>query len=344
MLARPFALAAAFAIFLHPLSAHAQSAPAAKEEWVTVHSDAIAGNLEGNDANRDVLVVLPASYETHPEARYPVVYFLHGYLGTPKGYDEYLDFSGAVAGAEAEGNELIMVVPDGNSKHGGAMYSNSPTTGNFEDFVTHELVSYVDENYRTIAEPQSRGLAGHSMGGYGTLRLGMKYPGIFSSLYAMSACCLSQRPLTLADAKEAEANDGTDDENMDFLQRSTLAVLASWSPDPAREPNYIDTGIEGDALDPLVIGRMAANAPLVMMAQYVPALKSYEAIALDVGDEDNLYNDNNAVHGELSRFNIAHDWEVYSGDHGNRIAERLRSKVLPFFGEHLDRSPAAKSR
>jgi S-formylglutathione hydrolase FrmB len=71
------------------------------------------------------------------------------------------------------------------------MYSNSVTTGNWEDFIAKELVSYIDKHYRTIAKAESRGLSGHSMGGYGALRIGQKNPGVFSSIYLLSPCCLT---------------------------------------------------------------------------------------------------------------------------------------------------------
>jgi Putative esterase len=70
------------------------------------------------------------------------------------------------------------------------LYSNSKTTGDWETFIAVELVNYIDSHYRTIPDRASRGLTGHSMGGYGTFRIGMKHPEVFSSLYAMSACCM----------------------------------------------------------------------------------------------------------------------------------------------------------
>jgi S-formylglutathione hydrolase FrmB len=86
---------------------------------------------------------------------------------------------------------MIVVMPNGFSLHKGSMYSSSVTTGDWETFIARDLVSYVDGHYRTIADRTSRGLAGHSMGGYGTLRIGMKRPDVFSSLYSLSACCLT---------------------------------------------------------------------------------------------------------------------------------------------------------
>src|SRR4030095_7490411 len=74
------------------------------------------------------------------------------------------------------------------------MYSNSPTIGDWETFIAQDLPTFIDKRYRTIASRDSRGLAGHSMGGYGTMRVGMKQPASFSALYAMSSCCLMNDP------------------------------------------------------------------------------------------------------------------------------------------------------
>jgi len=104
----------------------------------------------------------------------------------------FVDAPLAIDRAIASGaREMIVVMPDAYTIYRGRMYSNSVTTGDWEGFVTRDLVAYIDSHYRTIPARASRGLAGHSMGGYGTIRIGMKYPDIFSSLYAMSACCLT---------------------------------------------------------------------------------------------------------------------------------------------------------
>ena len=72
------------------------------------------------------------------------------------------------------------------------MYSSSVTTGDFENFVARDLVAYIDAHYRTTAAfRESRGLVGHSMGGYGATRIGMKHADVFGGLYIMSPCCLS---------------------------------------------------------------------------------------------------------------------------------------------------------
>ena len=63
------------------------------------------------------------------------------------------------------------------------MFSSSVTTGDFENFVAHDVVSYIDAHYRTMPNRSSRGLVGHSMGGYGASRIGMKHADVFGSLY-----------------------------------------------------------------------------------------------------------------------------------------------------------------
>ena len=78
--------------------------------------------------------------------------------------------------------------------------------GDWESYIAEDLVAYVDSITARIANRASRGLGGHSMGGYGTIRIGMKRPDVFSSLYIMSACCLMNAPFpTAAIAAQARA-------------------------------------------------------------------------------------------------------------------------------------------
>jgi len=83
------------------------------------------------------------------------------------------------------------------------------------------------------------------------------------------------------------------------------------------------------------VAKWAANAPTAMLAQYVPALQAMTAIGIDTGDKDFVRGDDEAMHAELQRFHIAHDWELFDGDHGNRFAERLEKVTFPFFAKHL---------
>lgn len=227
----------------------------ARVEKATVHSAAVEGNLEGNSADRTVYVVLPDSYDKAKGKRYPVVYFLHGFNSTARKYVEGTDYEAALRTARAE---VILVFPDSMTKWGGSMYSNSPTVGNFEDFIANELIAWTDKNFRTIPRREARGLAGHSMGGYGTLKLGMKRPDVFSALYAMNPCCQIPRPASSADAKY-EA--WTVDQALaaDWMNRGNFAVAAAWSPNPAKPPFYADLGTSDGKVNDLVIAKWAAK-------------------------------------------------------------------------------------
>jgi len=307
-------------------------------EHIKVHSQALEGNLEGEAADRDVIVYLPPDYAAHPKKRYPVVYVLHGYNLTVQGFEGLLQSPRTIEGAYAKGVPgMIVVLPDTDTLHGGAMYSSSVTTGDWEGFVTHDLVAYVDAHYRTLADRKSRGLAGHSMGGYGTARLGMKYPEVYGALYIMSPCCLSARDAPPAAAMEALAKVKTPEEakTLDFLGRATFAVAAAWSPNPKKPPFYIDLPVEDGKADPSVIARWAANAPLAMVDQYAFNLKRYKAIAIDVGDQDGLKVDAETLHRRMADFGVENSFEIYHGDHGNAVPDRFENHVLPFFGRVL---------
>jgi enterochelin esterase-like enzyme len=320
-------------------AAPAEAQEQARVNWVTVHSPAIEGNLESNSADRKVLVVTPPGYDENSGKRYPVVYFLHGYWAPVEAQQQGFRLHEAVqAGAEA-GNDLIMVMPDGFSKLRGGFYSSSPTVGDYESFVADDLVEWVDANYRTIPERASRGLAGHSMGGYGTARIAMKRPEVFSSIYMMSACCLDPMQMTAEQARAIEAMTPEQVAAAQFGQLAAVSTLATWSPDPTDDGFLkVYTGLKEDGtIDPLVNQRLAANSPLVLVPQYLPALNSLEAFAMDIGDKDFLLEGNRLFRAELDRFGVKYNFELYEGDHGNHIAERIRTEVLPFFGAHLDK-------
>src|SRR5579862_2476038 len=191
-------IAAAAGVLWLQTSAHAATNADRKGavERIKVHGKSLEGNLEGDSPDRDVFVYLPPSYGTEKNRRYPVVYFLHGYGVKAETYWNLMTVPATADKLMADGtvHEIILVHPDAYTIYSGSMYSNSPTTGDWETFITHDLVDYIDNHYRTIANRDSRGLAGHSMGGYGTLRIGMKYPQVYSSIYAMSSCCLMNNP------------------------------------------------------------------------------------------------------------------------------------------------------
>ena len=309
----------------------------ARTDMIKVHGASLVGNLEGNSPDRDVLVALPPNYDSNPDKRYPVVYFLHGFSATLKAYDDLVKFQDAVDEEAKAGNEVIVVVPEAYTKWKGAMYGASVTTGDFPRFIAQDLVKHIDSNYRTLARPESRGLSGHSMGGFGVLKIAMLYPGTFSSIFAMAPCCLSPNSYTVEQIKETLAMTPEQIDKGQFGQLAAGASMAAWAPDPNNPPHYIMNGIKDGAVDPLFSSRMRANSPLVMLPQYLSALKGLKAFQMEVGDKDGLIRDDTWMHEELNRFGVPHEWKVFDGDHGNRVSPRFRSDLLPFFRRHLDK-------
>lgn len=322
--------------------------PPAIPEGITVESPkvpgpSLEGNLEGNATAREAMVVLPPSYKTNPNKRYPVVYYLHGFAIDGRNFYNYMKVPEAVAKNAAEGNEFIVVVPDTLTKLGGSMYGSSVTTGDFRAFIAKDLVAYIDSHYRTIATREGRGLAGHSMGGHGTWVVGMSYPEVFDSIWAQSACCVSPRGETLESAQKMAAVSIEQGVKADFGTRAGLSSMVAWSPNPKNPPYYADFPLTKDAqgnpvVDQTVIAKWANNSPLAMVASHIPALKSFDAIGSDVGTKDGLIRDDTLIHEELDRFGIAHVWETYEGTHTDKIGQRFADVVLPFFAQHLDKA------
>jgi enterochelin esterase-like enzyme len=313
--------------------------PAAVER-IKVHGAALEGNLEGNSADRDVLVFLPPGYAAAKTRRYPVVYALHGYSIGAEQWSKEIHVPQTIEGAFAQGaHEMIVVLPDSKTVHNGSMYSGSPTTGDFEQFISRDLVAYIDAHYRTIPTRASRGLVGHSMGGYGASRIGMKHSDVFGALYIMSPCCLSARRAGPANPENektlAAVKSPADSAKLPFGLRAQLASAAAWSPNPKKPPLYLDLPTENGEVRQDVIAKWAANAPLAFVDQYIGNLRQYRAIAIDVGDQDGLRADTGKLHDVLDTYGVAHGFEIYHGTHTSAVADRFQNHVMPFFSKNL---------
>jgi enterochelin esterase-like enzyme len=332
-------------------------------EHIKVHGKALEGNLEKDSPDRDVFIYLPPGYAANGTQRYPVVYMLHGYGLTA---ERWMSFSKMVDAMDKDisagtAKGMIIVNPDAYTLYNGSMYSSSPTTGDWESYIADDLVSYVDGHYRTLANRASRGLGGHSMGGYGTIRIGMKRPDVFSSMYIMSACCLMNNPRPPAAAAAAGqrgggtpaaenpagppagaagggqrgGNRGGAGGRGNAFANTGSAEAAAWSANPNNPPKYFDEPVKDGQLQPLVVAKWLANSPLAMIDQYGTNLKKYQAIAADVGLQDSLRATNMQLDQMMSDLGLVHSFETYEGDHTSRVPQRIEEKVLPFFSNNL---------
>jgi len=319
-------------------------------QHIKIHGTALEGNLEGDAVDRDVIVFLPPSYQKAKTRRYPVVYALHGYSIGAEQWTQEIHVPQTIEGAFAQrSHEMIVVLPDSKTIYNGSMYSSSVTTGDFEKFIWHDVVDYIDAHYRTIADRQSRGLVGHSMGGYGASRIGMKHPDVFGALYIMSPCCMS--PMTgggpgpsdqmkeraiAAEKKAAGAKSPAElAAQSPGFGAALYATAAAWAPAPKNPPLYFDLPTKDGIPQPEIVAKFTANSPLAFVDQYIGNLKQYRAIAMDVGDQDGLRFDAAKLHDLLDNYGIPNSFEVYSGTHTSAVADRFQNHVLPFFSRHL---------
>lgn len=313
------------------------------KERIKLHIIALEGNLIGDPADRDVTVYLPPSYASNPDSRYPVLYMLHGFTDTDSQWfgweDHWINLQDVIEQSIAEGlsKEMIVVMPNAYNRFKGSMYASSATVGDWETFIAKELVSHIDANYRTLAKQESRGLAGHSMGGYGTMRLGMKYPEVFSSIYALSPCCMDGGATTNSELiTKLEGFTADQIEGASFFEIAILATSAAFAPNPQNPPFYLDLPAKNGEPRQEVVNKIIANRTLSIVDQYIPNLKKLKAIGMDAGLQDRSISESTKkLHELLDAYQVPHQYESYEGDHLNRIAERIQTKALPFFSANL---------
>jgi hypothetical protein len=220
------------------------------------------------------------------------------------------------------------------------MYSSSVTTGDFENYVAREVVSYVDMHYRTIATPRPR----RSLHGWlrchadrhearGRVRQSVHHEPVLS--VAARERRRSRRS-GWRGCKRRGADSGQDSGGLGeaaFALRAQLASAAAWSPNPKNPPLYLDLPIGDQA--PAVLAKWAANAPLAFIDQYIVELKRYRAIAIEVGDQDGLRVDAGRLHDALDQYGIANTFDIYPGTHTSDVAVRFQEHVIPFFSRTL---------
>ena len=315
-----------------------------KVEKIIVHGKSLEGNLEGDPADREVLVYLPPSYLGDQMRRFPVVYLLHGYGGHDTTFTERLanlPESGDKWDMAQGFSSAIYVMPDAFTLHKGSMYSDSVTTGNWETFIAEDLVAYIDSHYRTLPTRMSRGLGGHSMGGYGALRIGMKRPDVFADLYLMSSCCLNAVRTPNAESMKAAEAIKTREQAEEaakapgFGVSTTLAEAAAWSPNPKNPPLFLDLPVKDGKVRPEIVAKWVANAPLETVRQYTDNLRKYFQIGIEVGTKDTLVNSNRQLDKLLTDLKVPHRYEEYDGNHTDHVRERVDRNVLPFFARNL---------
>ncbi|ASV30042.1 alpha/beta hydrolase [Maribacter cobaltidurans] len=306
-------------------------------------------NLEndfGENPTRKVSVYLPPNYEDS-KTRYPVIYFLHGFLNDNSLMNYMKDLLDYAIAAEKI-DPFILVIPDQRTTYDGSFYSNTGIFGNWEDFTAYDLVSYMDNNYRTLAKPGSRGITGHSMGGYGALKIAMKHPDIFETVYALS-------PGALTIVREYGPNSNTyvefskmktiEDLSKSYFGKVIMAFGRSWSPNANKPPFYFDLPFEYKnetiVANPEALEKWYSEMPVHMIDEYLENLNKLRAIKFDWGRNagERFTIQCKMFSQRLENVGVKHFAEEYIGTHTNNIYTqdgRIPQQMLPFFDFYLD--------
>jgi S-formylglutathione hydrolase len=323
---------------------------------MTIESVALAKNLIGEKTERTINVYLPPAYDTSTK-RYPVVYFLPGFG------DRYMEGSSGDINELIQGGtiqEMIVVVVPGDNQLGGSFYVNSPVTGYWEDFVVQEVVGYVDNHYRTIARVESRGISGHSMGGFGSLNLAMLHPDVFGAVYSLSPGLFDENGLANSQMflQEQVIHDFLDAQKtilakpkdqqlalvLSMRDNFTVAYGLAFAPDPQKPPFYFDypySESNGKLVRDDMVWKQwnsGFGGILEKVAQYKDDFLRLKGITVDYGTNDEyawipqgcIYFDK-----QLTAAGIPHEMAVHDGDHRSQLGKRVLEHMLPFFSKLL---------
>jgi len=288
---------------------------------------------------RQLAVWLPPQYDGGAARgrgrRFPVLYDLVGFMGSGlshvgwRGFTENVPERAARLVFERRMGPAIIVFPDCFTALGGNQYVNSSAVGNYADYITKEIVPFVDREFRTLASREHRGCFGKSSGGYGSIIHGMKYPRTWGAVADHSGDAYFEFvyghdwPNTLNEiaryrappvkqgrrdvrALEKGVERGRDDGRVRrFLDEvwakpklsmaeghaiMNLCMAATYDPDP-RAPNgfRLPYNLETGELLPERWKNWRANDPVNLVARYRANLASLRGIYVDCGSRDQYH-------------------------------------------------------
>jgi Putative esterase len=278
-----------------------------------VDSRALRGNPLGDPHERPVWVSTPPGYDDDADRRYPSVYVIQGLTGQLDAWRNRSPFRRNFPEladdlfARGEAPPVIVVWVDCWTSLGGSQFLDSPGTGNYLTYLCDEIVPFVDERYRTIADRDHRGIQGKSSGGYGAMVVPMLRPDLWGGLATHAGDALFET-CYLPEFRESarvlrDRYDGSYDAFWkDFRSRPAFSkdgdehllndwcMAACYSADPdgtVRLPFDSATG----ELIPEIWERWLALDPVRMVPQHAETLRSMRAIYIDAGKKDQYFLD-----------------------------------------------------
>lgn len=314
-------------------------------QWLEITSKALQGAPVAGATTRRFPVYLPPKYESQGSKRYPTAYVLSGWGSKSSSYiSESSAFGGGVCerlDIEIQAGRIpavICVFHDGSTPWGGSQYVNSPIFGAHSDYLCDEVVTLVDQSFRTEAIPEKRIIMGHSSGGYGALWNAANRPDRF--LYCGSSAADSYfeflfTPLIRLAIEEFEKAGSPEKFVRDFLAHPNplsqsrpkgetmmlLCMLACYLPN-SKSPTYGDFYFDlktGERIDG-PWKRLLEWDPLQFLRRLESNLKQLKFIQLDHGksDEYGLQLGQRQVADFLEAKKIPFGLEEYSGGHSGQ--------------------------
>ena len=288
----------------------------------TVIDDSLYSDALGE--TRMVDVYLPEGYYTDT-TRYNVVYFLHGAGSSQNGYEFLIAILDSLIGYGII-EPVIVVKPDGIAgPFQNSMYANSELNGAVEDYIVVDLIGYIDSHYRTRASGGKRVIMGHSMGGVGTMKLGLKHPHLFRG-WASHCCRINPEPDDFWISRVLTENGGSGpyDPNAGWFTRSAFTMAAAFSPNLDNPPYFVDFPLDND-------GNWIDSTHAKWLSQYPacnPPLEPdvyHQAIYFDCGTEDELgnYPTNLSFADTLDARGIPYEFNSFVGNHNDQLPYRF---------------------
>jgi enterochelin esterase family protein len=319
-------------------------------------SKILKDNPLGDPHIRNLYVYLPPEYEAENDKKFSVVYCLTGFTGRGKMFLNDSAFTPNLAErldkliSEDKIKPMIAVMPDCFTKYGGSQYVNSSATGNYEDYLTQEIVPFVDENFSTIAGKNSRAVMGKSSGGYGSLIMALRHADLFGLACSTSGdcyfdyCYLPDFPKAFRGLKgnpnklvekfyDEEAKKGQND----FDALNILAMSACYSPNPESEFGFdLPFDLKTSELREEVWQKWLEHDPVRLVEKSVDNLKSLKLLYLDAGTRDEVFLDLGAriLCERLKKFDVPHIQEEF--DDGHRNINYRQNRSLELISENIE--------
>lgn len=266
-------------------------------------------NALGDPVVRELLVYLPPSYAQHETRRYPLLMVLTGYASSNASLVNFKpwepNFLERYERLIAQGcPEAIVVMPDCFTRLGGSQFLDSRGTGRYQSYLADDVVSYVDQHYRTLARREARVVVGKSSGGFGALRLGMDRPEVFAvvgSHAGDAAFDLSVRPRFVEvapvyerfggpagflEALAGRSPDPVPNGQREFHALEILALASAYAPAERSALGELPFDPYTAELLPEVWARWLSHDPCVRLEKRADCLSQARFVFLDAGKRD----------------------------------------------------------